>query len=77
MFRSDWSEGQGLSWESPNEVQLDEDDADALRTICYVIHHRNDAVPRVITPLEVLQIAIAADKYDLGLALQYATAQWL
>jgi hypothetical protein len=77
MFRPQWSEGQGLFKESPWEVPLVENDADALRTICCVIHHRNDDVPQSLTPNEVLQIAIEADKYDLSVALKYARKQWL
>ena len=76
MFRSGWSEDPGLSRESPNEVKLKEDHAVALRTVCCAVHRRDNAVPRVITPLEVLQIVIAADKYDLGVALKHATVQW-
>jgi len=77
MFGPTWSEGQGLSKESLQEVPLVEDDADALRIICCVIHHRNNDVPQSLTPMEVLQIAIEADKYDLTVALKYASAQWL
>ena len=79
MFGPDWSEGQGLSKNSPQEIPLVDDDADALRTICCIIHHRNDAVPpsQSLTPKEILQIAITSDKYDLGIALKYASAQWL
>lgn len=77
MFGPHWSEGQGLSKESPREVPLVEDDADALRTICCVLHHRNADVPQSPTPKEVLQIAIEADKYGLNVALKYARVQWL
>jgi hypothetical protein len=56
MFRPHWSEGQGLSKESPPEVPLVDNDADALRTICCVIHHRNDVVPQSLTPKEVLKL---------------------
>jgi hypothetical protein len=77
MFRPHWNEGQGLSKESPQEVPLVEDDADALRTICCVIHHRNDDVAQSLTPKEVLQIAIEADKYDLNTSLKFARVQWL
>jgi hypothetical protein len=77
MFGPTWSEGQGLSKEFPREVRLLEDDADALRTICCVIHHRNNDVPQSLTPIEVLQIAIEADKYDLNVALKYVRVQWL
>jgi hypothetical protein len=54
-----------------------EDDADALWTIYCVLHHRNDDVPQSLTPKEVLQIAIEADKYGLNVALKYARVQWL
>jgi hypothetical protein len=54
-----------------------EDDADALRIICCVIHHCNNDIPQSLIPKEVLQIAIEADKYDLNIALKYARAQWL
>lgn len=77
MFGPHWREGQGLSKEHPREVPLVEDDADALRTICYIIHHRNDDVPQSLTPEEVLQIFIEVDKYDLKVALKYASVQWL
>jgi hypothetical protein len=60
MFGPTWSEGQGLSKESPREVRLVEDDANALRIICCVIHHRNNDVPQSLTPKEILQIAIEA-----------------
>jgi hypothetical protein len=77
MFGPTWSKGQGLSKESPREVRLVEDDADALQIICCVIHHRNNNVPQSLIPKEVLQIAIEADKYDLNVALKYARVQWL
>jgi hypothetical protein len=34
-------------------------------------------VPQSLTPKEVLRIFIAADKYDLNVALKYASVQWL
>ncbi|KAK8059867.1 hypothetical protein PG996_009797 [Apiospora saccharicola] len=77
MFGPNWSEDQGLSKESPKDVPLAEDDPDALYAIMCVIHHRNDLVPAEISPQELLQIAIAADKYDLSVALTFARAQWL
>ncbi|KAF2807992.1 uncharacterized protein BDZ99DRAFT_489516 [Mytilinidion resinicola] len=77
MFGPNWSEGQRLSRESPTEVPLPEDDADAMRTICYVIHHRNDLVPQHLPAKEVLQIAIEVDKYELVIALKFASLEWL
>ncbi len=77
MFGPNWSEGKDLSKEFPKEVTLVEDDANALYTILCVVHHRNDMVPQTLSPREVLQIAIEADKYDLRTALIYARARWL
>jgi hypothetical protein len=45
MFGPTWSEGQGLSKESPWEVRLAKDDANALRIVYYVIHYRNNDSP--------------------------------
>ena len=77
MFGRHWSEGQGISSQSPRDVPLVEDDAHAMRLICSVIHHRNADIPDTLTAKEVLQIAVEADKYDLSVALKYARAQWL
>ncbi|KAF2093976.1 btb/poz-like protein [Rhizodiscina lignyota] len=77
MFGPQWMEGEGISYKSPSEVLLLEDDAEALRTICRVIHHRNDDVPQFLTPKAVLQVAIVADKYDLNVALRFANMQGL
>ncbi|OIW22505.1 hypothetical protein CONLIGDRAFT_638285 [Coniochaeta ligniaria NRRL 30616] len=79
MFGADWSEGKGLSSQSPCEIPLEEDDASALRTIFCVLHHRNTEVPdsEALTPTEILNIAIASDKYDLAVALKYVSALWL
>jgi hypothetical protein len=77
MFGPDWLEGQRLSKELPTEVALPYDDVGAMRTICCVIHHRNDLVPENPTTKEVLQIAIVVDKYDLKVALKFAILEWL
>lgn len=77
MFGPVWKEGQSLSTASPTEVPLVEDDADAMWTICCIIHHRNDLVPSHLTAKEILQIAILVDKYGLEIALKYASVEWL
>ncbi|PVH91394.1 hypothetical protein DM02DRAFT_664040 [Periconia macrospinosa] len=77
MFGPRWSEGQRLSKGSPTEVPLPEDDADAMRTICCIVHHRNDLVSQHLTAKEILRIAIGVDKYDLKIALKYASVEWL
>lgn len=76
MFNSCWSEGQSLRKGLPLEVTLDEDNADALRVICCIIHFRNDHVPKSPEPIELFHIAIAADKYGFNLALEFIMIQW-
>ncbi|KAB5531432.1 hypothetical protein GE09DRAFT_1228231 [Coniochaeta sp. 2T2.1] len=79
MLGPTWSEGKGLSSLSPPEIPLEEDDADALRTIFFVLHHRNREVPAssTLTPSDILNIAVMSDKYDLAVALEYVRLQWL
>ena len=77
MFGEFWTEGDGLSPDAPKEVALADDDARTIYTICCVIHHRLDLLPQTLSPQDILQIAIVADKYDLLIALTHAKAQWL
>jgi hypothetical protein len=77
MFGPHWSEDQRLSQGSPIEVSLPEDDADAMRTICYIVHHHSNLVSQHLTAKEILQIAIEVDKYNLKIALKYASVEWL
>lgn len=76
MLGPNWSEGQRLSVSNPPKA-LEEDDAEAMRTIFYVLHHRNDQVSEDLSAESVLDLAIACDKYDLHVALQYAIEKWL
>jgi hypothetical protein len=77
MLKPNWKEGQTLATKSSTEVTLPEDDAEAMRTICYVIHLRNDLVSKHLTAREVLQIAVVANKYDLSTALEHVSFRWL
>lgn len=78
MFGPFYSEGQrsGLIG-SKKEISLPEDDADAMRTMCAVIHHRNDVIPGEMSSSDILRLSIVADKYDCKIALQHATRHWL
>jgi len=71
MFRSKWSEGRDLSHSEPKDVALPEDDPFAFFVICCVVHHCNDKVPDSLASQQLLEVAIAADKYEL----KYARAQ--
>jgi hypothetical protein len=78
MLRTDWSDGQGLSKESPAKIALPEDNAEAMRTVCRCIHYQYDLVSVTLTTEEVLQIAIEVDKYDLKNAIiEYIILEWL
>jgi hypothetical protein len=77
MFGPHFSEGQNLPGNSPKEVSMPEDNADALTIICRILHLRNDLIPDSLTSSEILQIAIAADKFDCVMRLKFHTAQWL
>jgi hypothetical protein len=77
MFGRDWSERQSLFMPLPEEVRLPEDNADAMRTICCVLHARNDLLSKHLTATEILQAAVAVDKYDLKSALEHAGSVWL
>jgi hypothetical protein len=79
MFKPPWMESTKLSNgpDSPAELALPKDDAQAVHHLCCIIHNRSDLVPAEITASDILQIAIAVDKYDMFTALKYATARWL
>jgi len=77
MFGPHFSEGQNLPGNSPKEVSMPDDNADALTIICRILHLRNDSIPDSLTSSEILQIAIAADKFDCAMRLKFHVAQWL
>ena len=78
MFGPDWKEGtELLSQDEPLDVHLPEDDPEALKLICAVIHHRNEVVPRDLSPVDVFAVAVAADKYDCVSVLKFASETWL
>jgi hypothetical protein len=76
-FGPAWCAVQRLLTGFPTEVALLDDDAKAMRTICCIIHCRNDLVSGILTTTEILQIATEVDKYDLKVALKYAILEWL
>ncbi|KAF5006467.1 hypothetical protein FDECE_7154 [Fusarium decemcellulare] len=75
MLSPRWRKGE-MSSEDPLEVDLSEDDADAIRLVCLVVHHRCNEIPENLTPEELLQVAIVVEKYLLTTAFQYVRARW-
>ncbi|KAK3360461.1 hypothetical protein B0T25DRAFT_535692 [Lasiosphaeria hispida] len=76
MLGPSYSEGAGLSTVNPKEIMLPEDNEDALQTIFYAIHFQSDAIGGQLSPDLVLQVAIAANKYDFINALKYPLQVW-
>lgn len=77
MFSSNWLEGQNPSSDDPKDVALPDDDPFAIHLICCIVHHRSDLASASLSPQQLLSVAIATDKYDLGVALEYAKTTWL
>lgn len=66
MLSSRYSEGQGLDPKNPPTVHLPEDDARALLSICRLLHQRPGPQDESVDSNEIVQIGIAADKYQLN-----------
>lgn len=78
MFGPDWKEGDEMTGrDGPVELPLPEDNAAAMKLICAIIHHRNEGIPSTLPALNVLEIAVTADKYDCVDALKFASHTWL
>jgi hypothetical protein len=71
-----WKEGRDLLQDESVEILLPEDNAKAMEYICAVTH-QNKMMPHTMTPLDVLEVAVVADKYDLVDALRFASESWL
>lgn len=72
-----WKEGRDLLQDGSVELPLPEDNAKAMEYICATLHHQNKMLPVTMTPLDVLEVAVVADKYDLVDALRFASESWL
>lgn len=78
IFQSGFREGLGQYPSSTlAKILLPEDDADALTTVCRVVHYRAREVPREFAANELLQIGRICDKYDFIEALQLGSSSWL
>ncbi|KAK3694485.1 hypothetical protein B0T22DRAFT_533525 [Podospora appendiculata] len=58
-------------------VMMADDNADAMETIVRVLHGQNDAIKSKLRPEEILEIAIASNKYLLASPLKFALTVWL
>jgi hypothetical protein len=80
MLGPGWKEGNKLrDGADAVEIPLPDDDATAIQLLCAVVHHQNgsDTIPRQLAVRTILNIAMAADKYDCVRALKFASESWL
>ncbi|KAH7304156.1 hypothetical protein B0I35DRAFT_401473 [Stachybotrys elegans] len=77
MLGPNFMEGHRLIRSGQTEVELPEDNADAMEIVLNVIHGRNDRVQRTLSPGEVLKVAVISDKYDCSTSLAFAIRTWL
>ena len=77
MLHPKWRQGSDpLSQDRPVDIPFPEDDSEAMRLACAVLHHRNEVVPQTLAPANTLRVAAAADKYDCVGALTFASGVW-
>jgi hypothetical protein len=77
MLGPRFSEGQRLDNNESTEIDMLEDDAEAMEIILNVIHGCNDAVHDGLDASQILRVAITADKFDCKVALAFAIKVWL
>ncbi|KAK4891354.1 hypothetical protein LTR27_010008 [Elasticomyces elasticus] len=75
MLGPHYLEGQApRSAEQPKEVQLPDDDPNAMNVLLALIHFQDpDKKKALISPAELANLAVAVDKYDCITALALTT----
>jgi hypothetical protein len=63
MFNGKFAEGQGLSANSPPEVELPDDNPTLMTILCNIAHLRASDVPKELSVLDLADFAILCDKY--------------
>ncbi|CAI6089262.1 unnamed protein product [Clonostachys chloroleuca] len=77
MLGPQFKEGHQLAQPGLTEIELPEDNAEAIEIVFNIIHGRNDRVSDTLDPGELLQVAIIIDKYDCLIPLAFAMKLWL
>lgn len=76
MLGPNFAEGQELSSTTPKEIKLEEDDAEAMKVICQVLHFKLANVPHAVDPPLFLNISKLVDKYFLQEAFTFYIEKW-
>ena len=77
MLGPHFLEGDSLVSGRGCEIELPEDDPDAMTLICNCIHFRGNAVPSKVAFTTLKAFAILSDRYDFTKALSSWSALWL
>ncbi|KAK1145669.1 hypothetical protein N8T08_003905 [Aspergillus melleus] len=78
MLAPTWTKNHETpSPDKPMEMLFPEDNGTSLQYICAVTHSRGQMIPENLSPQDILDIAIVADKYDFIDALEMANRSWL
>lgn len=60
-----------------NEVKVPDDDADALLTICNILHGRNQQIPDTLSLDALREIALSSNRHQLTSVLLPWSSKWL
>lgn len=77
MLGPNFMEGQMLTTSHTIELPLYEDNRDALKIVCQILHVRNNDVPQDVYEESLCVIAELTDKYDLAEAIKPTAECWI
>lgn len=77
MLGPHFKEGRALAEKGTVEILLPEDDAQAMTTMCKIMHVSPDIMEKVPSGRELTLLAQCADKYNTARALGPATYYWI
>lgn len=77
MFDGRFAEGESLSGSSPKKIKLVDDNPEAMRLLCNILHMQNDKLPHTLSSEQLIDIALLVDKYDCSRAVKLASSVWL
>ena len=77
MFSLSFTEGSVLSVNEPRHIPLPEDDSQAMKALCNILHHQSQNVITKPTDAFLESLAITADKYNCAPALRYWSRHYL
>lgn len=77
MLGPHFAEGQQLAQPGLAEIELPEDNAEAVEIVFNIFHGRNDKVPEAIDSDQLLSVIVIIDQYDCLAPLKFAVKTWL